>query len=658
MFFVNKLKKTMADVSEEEFHFGVVFFGVADEAAGAGEAEAEAEGEGVEHQEQEEKEQEEEVQQRLFPFQEHELREMDRLENISTGEIVTTFGWLANPSRTGKAVTMAAYLNTRGTLRVPYTEKTFSHVRSTERLTNLLVQKTRTYNMPFNPEQLPETVATLWVCTSFELNRIRKALRTFAPDIRFTVLRRLTDVKRLINVTSTSFSEDHIVDFVERRGLSVVVVLDGFLTNYRRVFQRVAWNRIVASNLFRNKVILNAFSSDAFVRRFFWVLQSVPEAHCADHISNIVSRVTTPGARLGSFDALQKSGTLSSVMIRTANLLIKHELHMVFVHVKNEPSATNVVEEKCVQQRADNILHKMIDGAGTSYRFATKRAWLIDEARRSLDFLDTRGMQTVDDVVDFLVRDVQACIAALPPEVAPTYQGKLARLQRPKTEPHECPVCLMVEEHPEEPGGAEGESAGAGGGSEVVSEAILGKKFVTIRSCHHKLCSTCCAILVSRTSPTVCPSCRQDFNAMHVLVSTKDVLSEAVSVDALRQAEIESFGRLESRQDRIVRAVREILATHPDANVVVTVENIEQTRHNMIYELPFSDEELERVWTVGLCDTSFMLDANMSVPPGINLCDVTHVVTCFEVHDPLGFQWVLTDFCLGFEKTVRVVEIV
>ena len=270
-------------------------------------------------------------------------------------------------------------------------------------------------------------------------------------------------------------------------------------------------------------------------------------------------------------------------------------------------------------------------------------------------------MQTVDDVKEFLVRDVEACMAALSPDVHPVYQGKLARLERPQTEPHECPVCLTVEgsmghEEGEEDAAGSAGSAGSAGGAEG-GVGLIGRKFVTIRSCHHKLCSTCCAILVSRTSPTVCPSCRQDFNAMHVIVSTEDVVSEAMAVDGLRQSEIVSFGLLESRQDRIVRAVRAILAEHSHANVVVTVENIEQTRHNLLYDLPFTDEELERVWTIGLCDTSFMLDANLSAPTGVNLCDVTHVVSCFPIHDVISFDLVLTDFCLGLNKTICIIEI-
>jgi hypothetical protein len=599
----------------------------------------------------------------LLPFQEKEVLEMDALENRCSGSVVTTFGWLANPSGCGKNVTMASYLNERGALRVPYSEKTFVTCRTAGRntQTHLLVQQTQTYGIPFNAGGLPETPSTLWVCSSIELDRVRTSLRLFAPDIRFTVLKRLNDIKRLAspsNVTAASFHEDHIVDFIERRGISVVVVLDSFLSNYRRVFQRLAWNRIVVSNIFRNKTILGAFAGDDFVRRFFWVLQSVPEAMCGQYVLNTISRVALPNVRLGVFDTLQKSGTLWSVMIRTINLQLLGELQVEFERVEI-PTAVVADEEMCVQQRADKILHDLsFSNLGGTYRYATKRAWLIDEARRSLDFLNIRGMQTVDDLQAFLIADVEACIAQASPPDLQAFQGKLTRLQRTSTEPLECPVCLTTTttttttEPTEAAGGAEGGSEGAeeGGGG-------IGKKFVTIRSCHHKLCSTCCAILVSRTSPTVCPSCRQDFNAMHVLVPTEDVEAEANAIEALRQAEIASYGLLESRQDRIVRAVRTVLEQNPAANVIVTVESVEQTRHNLLYDLSFTDEELERVWTIGLCDTSFLLDANVSAPPGVNLCDVTHVVSCFPIADMSTFERTLSDFCMGYRKTVHVIEI-
>lgn len=612
----------------------------------------------------------------LLSFQEREVLKMETLENQCSGTVTTTFGWLANPSGCGKNVTMASYLNGRGSLLVPYSEKTYVTCRTTggprtvtttattvttHTHTPLLVQQTQTYEVPFNPDDLPETPATLWVCSSFELERVLNSLRTCASDISFVVLKRLVDVKRLVDgevITAMSFHEDHIIEFVERRAISVVVVLDSFLSNYRRIFQRVAWNRIVVNNIFRNKLILNAFTSDEFIRRFFWVLQSVPEAMCAQYIHNTVSRVSTPNVRLGVFDMLQKSGTLWSVMIRTNNLQLSIDLHMNFQRVEASPPhpppphtplvRVAVLEEKCIQQRADKILH---DISFTNYRNATQRAWVIDEARRSLDFLNIRGMQTVDDLQAFLIADVEAMMSrALPSDDVHGFQGKLARLQRAPTEPLECPVCLVSSTATTTPV-EEGEE------EEEEESSTIGKKFVTIRSCHHKLCSTCCAILVSRTCPCVCPNCRQDFNALNVLVSTEDVEAEANTVDALRQAEIVSYGFLESRKDRIVRSVRTILSGSSNANVIVTVETVEQTRHNLLYDLPFTDEELERVWIITLCDTSFMLDANVTAPTGMNLCDVTHVVSCFPIRDTHVFERTLIDFCMGLRKTVYVIEI-
>lgn len=616
----------------------------------------------------------------ILPFQQATLVEMKRLESNCTGSVVTTFGWLANPSGCGKTVTMAAYLNERGSLRVPYVEKNYTSFRSTRTTNvaykNLAIQQSDTYSLPFNPTGLPETPATLWVCSSFELSRVRFALRTFAPDIRSVCLRRLTDVKRLLTgttvVTSTTFHEDHLVELVERRIISVVVVLDSFLANYRRVFQHVAWNRIVVNNIFRNKTILNAFTGDDFIRRFLWVLQGAPEYLCTSTFQhNVVSRVSLPNTRLGVFDMLQKSGTLGNVILRTINYQIIDDFDVTFERT-TIPSASagdlvtsKAAEKKCVQQRADKILH---DISFTNHRNASQRAWLVDNARRSLDFLNIRGMQTVDDVQAFLAADVESCIAQGPPEDILAHQGRLARLLRPRTEPLECPVCLMSEGEAEAEAEAVGESEDEGegeGGSEDEAEGEaepfverkLGKKFVTICSCHHNLCSTCCAILVSRTCPTVCPSCRQDFNAMHVVVSTEDVEAEANTVDALRQLEISTYGRVENRQDRIVRTVRTILAEHSDANVIVTLENVEQTRHNLLYDLPFTDEELERVWIIGLCDTSFLLDASVSAPPGISLCDATHVVSCFPLDNPYAFERTLGDFCMGYKKTIHIVEI-